>query len=165
MIRYESSLYIRALIVPVPLFIPGKVIDSILLKSISKIATSANPDLQTKQKPSVHKGTKGNPSAVPPAIRLRQGALFVDNGTTRHALLLLQAAAPGRRPAVENTGSFQHPALSGVFSGDFGRPDHRGFHIHRIIAQKPERCNLKIDGCGKIAYNRQIQEKTGKENL
>ena len=62
--------------------------------------TSTNSNLQTKQKPSVHKGTKGNPSAVPPAIRLRQGALFVDNGTTRHTLLSVHAAAPGRKPSV-----------------------------------------------------------------
>jgi len=50
-------------------------------------------------------GTKGKPSAVPPAIRLTaqllaQQRLRSLTESTRHTLLLVQAAAHGGRPAV-----------------------------------------------------------------
>ena len=51
-------------------------------------------------------GTKGNPSAVPPAIRRFRRSfksaftLAVFNGTTRRTLLSFQAAAHGRKPGI-----------------------------------------------------------------
>ena len=70
-----------------------------------------------KKRPSSHTfGTKGKPSAVPPAFAACAAAHFsgadtpqTDNGVTRPALLLFQAAAPGRKPVCCTYGASTVP--------------------------------------------------------